>query len=416
MNTQVKQKPERQYYIDWLRIMLIATVFLFHIGMIFNNYDWHIKNTRQYSQLEPVMSFLHLWRMPLLFLISGAGSWYALGKRTSIQYLRERFNRLFIPLLAGIFLLVPVQVYYERIDEYGSLLHFYPNMFNGVYPEGNFSWHHLWFIVYLFLISLVITPFLGLFKSRRFQHLTGKVEKLVTKPLGLNLVLVPLIISQLMLKPLFPEETHDVINDWAFIAFNFTFFMAGFVFFVNARVIGRLKEQRRIYLSEALAFIGLLFLMPSAWEVPFWIRDCIDAAVAWSCGVAAIAYAARYLNHDHPFRKLANEAIYPFYLLHQPAIIIIGYYIIGWEIPVITKVLLITILSFGASVAMYWFFIRPFNFTRVIFGMRKRKAAKKKVYKPATSQVEVLGAQGIGQGALSKEQSVSRPFSRVSGC
>jgi hypothetical protein len=60
-------------------------------------------------------------------------------------------------------------------------------MFNGVYPEGNFSWHHLWFIVYLFLISLVITPFLGLFKSRRFQHLIGKVEKLVTKPLGMNL-------------------------------------------------------------------------------------------------------------------------------------------------------------------------------------------------------------------------------------
>jgi hypothetical protein len=65
---------------------------------------------------------------------------------------------------------------------------------------------------------------------------------------------------------------------------------------------------------------------------------------------------------------------------------------------------------------MYWFFIRPFNFTRVIFGMRKRKAAKNKVYKPAKSQVEVLGAQGIGQGALSKEQSVSRTFSRVSGC
>jgi peptidoglycan/LPS O-acetylase OafA/YrhL len=192
--------------------------------------------------------------------------------------------------------------------------------------------------------------------------------------------------------------------------------MAGFVFFVNPRIIGWLKKQRRIYLTEALLFTAVLYLLRYHPDASVWIKELVSAAVAWSCGIAAVAYGARYLNHDHPFRKLANEAIYPFYLLHQPAIIIIGYYITGWEMPVLTKVLLITLLSFGSSVAVYWFFIRPFNFTRVLFGMRKRKAAMKKVYKPATSQVEMLGAQGIGQGALSKEQNVSRPFSRVSGC
>ncbi|MGM0531178.1 MAG: acyltransferase family protein [Bacteroidota bacterium] len=373
MNTQTKQKSERQYYIDWLRILLIVTVFLFHIGMIFNNYDWHIKNGRQYSQLEPVMSFLHLWRMPLLFLISGAGTFYALGKRTSLQYLKERFKRLFIPLIAGIFLLVPVQVYYERIDQYGSLLHFYPEMFKGIYPEGNFSWHHLWFIVYLFMISLLITPFLGMYKGRGFQNLTGKLEKLVTKPLGMNIILIPLVFSQLMLKPLFPVETHDLVNDWAFIAFNLIFFLSGFVFFVNYGIIDRLKKQRRLYLAEAFVFIGLLFFLRYSMDVSFWIKELVSAAVAWSCGITAIAYAVRYLNRDHAFRKLANEAIYPFYLLHQPAIIICGYYITGWEIPVLAKVLLITILSFGSAVAVYWFFIRPFNITRMLFGMRKRK-------------------------------------------
>lgn len=160
MGTHKNQKQERQYYIDWLRILLIISVFLFHIGMIFNTWDWHIKNDQQYGgMLRNVMTFLHNWRMPLLFLLSGAGTYFALGKRTPGEYLYERFKRLFIPLLAGIFLLVPVQVYIEKASAFGSLPDFYLHMFEGIYPEGNFSWHHLWFIAYLFVIALFISPF-----------------------------------------------------------------------------------------------------------------------------------------------------------------------------------------------------------------------------------------------------------------
>ena len=184
MANYTNQKSERQFYIDWLRILLILSVFLFHIGMIFNTWDWHVKNDQQYGGiLRSTMSFLHIWRMPLLFLISGAGTYFALGSRTSAQYLSERFKRLFIPLLAGVFTLVPVQVYIERASLYSSLPDFYPHMFQGTYPEGNFSWHHLWFIAYLFVIALLISPFLNLskkckvreiyYQNRRFHHKTA---------------------------------------------------------------------------------------------------------------------------------------------------------------------------------------------------------------------------------------------------
>ena len=156
MDTQTPFQKERQYDIDWLRILLIISVFLFHIGMIFNTWGWHIKNNVLVEQLDGVMAFLHYWRLPLLFLVSGVGTWLALGKRTSGQYVKERFRRLFIPFLAGIFILVPVQVYMEKAAQFDSLLAFYPHMFDGVYPEGNFSWHHLWFILYLFTIALII--------------------------------------------------------------------------------------------------------------------------------------------------------------------------------------------------------------------------------------------------------------------
>ena len=87
--------------------------------MIFNTWGWHIKNDQQYGgMLKQIMTFLHNWRMPLLFLLSGAGTYFALGKRTPGQYLSERFKRLFIPLAAGIFILVPVQVYIEKVPQY----------------------------------------------------------------------------------------------------------------------------------------------------------------------------------------------------------------------------------------------------------------------------------------------------------
>ena len=142
MNSLIKSKKERKYFIDWLRIALIISVFFFHVGMIFNSWGWHVKSDERITFLEPIMAWLHLWRMPLLFLVSGVGTFYALGHRTSRQYLKERFKRIFIPFMVGVFTLVPVQVYIEKIDSYNSLGNFYLHMFDGIYPTGNFSWHH----------------------------------------------------------------------------------------------------------------------------------------------------------------------------------------------------------------------------------------------------------------------------------
>ena len=366
-------KTERRYYIDWLRIMLILTVFIFHIGMIFNPFEWHIKNDRQFEVLSPIMSFLHLWRMPLLFLISGVGTRFALGKRNALQYLGERFRRLIIPLIAGIFILVPVQVYFERIGQYDSLWAYYPHMFDGVYPEGNFSWHHLWFIAYLFLISALLTPFLKTMGKGRIRRGQFRMERTFTRPLGLNLVLFPLILSQLLLKPYFPVETHDVVNDWAFITYNAIFFLAGFGLLTKVEVVEALKHQRRLYLLEAIVASTLWLIAHQTNHLQGTGGMVVSVVAGWSCGMAAMGYAARYLNRDSHVRKLANEAIYPFYLLHQPAIVAFAYYITRWDIPVAVKILLIAGLSMFASVVLYWFLIRPFNPMRALFGMKKTR-------------------------------------------
>jgi len=383
MKTLGTQKTERQYFIDWLRIFLILSVFLFHIGMFFNTWDWHVKNPTQYSGiLTGTMSFLSRWRMPLLFLISGAGTYYALGKRTTGKYVWERFKRLFVPLSLGIFILVPVQVYLEKSDQYNSLLSFYPHMFEGIYPEGNFSWHHLWFIAYLFVISLFIAPFLRLFKTRGYERFSTWLEGVSSRPLGLNIVLVLLIGSQLLLRPYFPEDTHALVNDWAAMTFYIIFFLSGFMLLSNKNIIDSIRKQKNHFLVEAALATAMMFSSPRLFageSVADLVRGISSIVLAWSCGLAAIGYAKQYINRDSTFRKLANEAIYPFYLLHQPVILIMGFFLIKLEMHDLSRFLLLLVSSFGITCTLYWFLVRPFRVTRVIFGMKPLPRRKKEV-------------------------------------
>lgn len=374
MKATSNNRKERQYFIDWLRILLILSVFLFHIGMFFNTWNWHVKNPTQYNGLLiKTMIFLSEWRMPLLFLISGAGTFYALGKRSPGKYLGERFKRLFIPLLAGIFILVPVQVYLEKADQYSSLLSFYPHMFEGIYPEGNFSWHHLWFIAYLFIISLFISPFLKLFRGEGFKRFSERLARFAKVPLALNVVVILIVGSELLLRPYFPDNTHALVDDWAAMAFYLIFFLSGFVLLSNKSIIETIRKQRNLYLAEATVATVVMFSSPQL----FSRGPALDLAwglssifLAWSCGLAAIGYARQYLNRDSKFRKLANEAIYPFYLLHQPVILVIGFFLIRVQMPDVLRLLILTSSSFVISCVLYWYLVRPFNLTRVIFGMK----------------------------------------------
>src|SRR5512133_906692 len=349
MATGTIQKTERQYYIDWLRILLIISVYLFHIGMIFNTWHWHIKNDQLYGgMLISIMTFLHNWRMPLLFLLSGAGTCFALGKRTPGQYLSERFRRLFIPLVAGIFILVPVQVFIEKASVYGSLLNFYPHMFEGVYPEGNFSWHHLWFIAYLFVIALFISPFLGFLRSRKFERFTRWLEGIVTKNLALNIFIIPLLLSQIVLHNYFEVGTNALVNDWASMTFYIIFFMAGFILLPDKNIAEAIRKQRLLYLTETIILTIVLFSVPGLFESERTgeiIYDVTAICLAWACGITAVGFAKQYLNFDSGFRKLANEAIFPFYLLHQPVIIVVAYFILRLDLSILMKVFLVLIIS-----------------------------------------------------------------------
>ncbi len=376
MNSQVEVKKERQYFIDWLRIGLIISVFFFHVGMIFRPENWHVNSNESFEFLDPIMWWLHLWRMPLLFLVSGVGTFYAIGHRTTWQYIKERFKRLYIPFTVGFFTLVPLMVYVERIDDYSSFLNFIPHMFDGgPYPVGNISWHHLWFILYLFIISLLISPFLNYTKSGHYNMIRAKLIALTAKRMGLNWLLPVIIISQLILRQYFPKSTHALYNDWAHFTYYLLFFLSGFILFTSPKVINALANDRRLYLFQTVIFTALLFLLPLIFGEPSIVQDytrgITEMIISLSCGLTVIGYFKIYFNSDNKYRILLNEAIYPFYLLHQPMLIFVGYFVLTWNISYGLQALFITVLSL-VFIMISYVIIKRYNVLRIVFGMKNK--------------------------------------------
>ena len=161
----------RRYDLDWLRVFAILAVFAFHSGRFFDRMPWHVKSTSVYSGVEAWNMFMLSWLMPLIFVISGASLFHAVGKGTAVGFIRDKVLRLLVPFIVGMFTHVAYCVYLERISHnqfVGSFIAFYPHYFDGMYGfGGNFAWMglHLWYLQMLFVFTLVCFPLFRLLKG-----------------------------------------------------------------------------------------------------------------------------------------------------------------------------------------------------------------------------------------------------------
>jgi peptidoglycan/LPS O-acetylase OafA/YrhL len=380
-------KSARRYDLDWLRFIAIVILLFYHTGMLFNPWEWHIKNNEVSESFRYWMIWLHFWRMPLLLFISGAGTYMALQKRTPGQFAGERFRRLFIPLAFGMFVVVPPQIYFEHINEYNTYWDFYKTIFNFIpYPEGSFSWHHLWFVAYLFVFSLIALPLLIFIRSKKSDPFKLKLKKLLTSPAGILLApSVFILITQLLLRPHFPEETHGLIDDWAFFMFYFSFFLLGMLCYSAPEIWESIGRNRKHLLVASLfvmvIFYGIYFHFRDFYTLPWsdeTVENMFDVTAifgSWFWVITVIAFGQHYLNRPHPWLKHVNEGLYPFYILHQTVIIAIGYYICQLDLNIFFKFWIVSLLTLASCLMIYFFIIKPFSFMRILFGM-KPKAVK----------------------------------------
>lgn len=377
----------RRYDLDWLRVIAILTLVFYHTGMIYVSWGWHIKSDEHSRPMEEVMRWLHRWRMPLLFFISGAGTYFALQRRTYRAYAGERFRRLFIPLVFGMFVIVPPQIYIEWLfrDWFsGNYADFYPEVFRfQPYREGTksgaFSWHHLWFVLYLFLYSLLSIPVFRWLRSESGQRFTDRIGRLIDRPGGALWLVVPILANDVMLGGFFPNETHGLVDDWAYFVKNLLLFWYGYLL-ISRRVFWQpVTDQRRLFLMATV--ICTVFLYGSR---AIWNEDAIDGSaisrtlysfnsigLTWFSVLMTVGYGYRYLNVNRPILPYLTEAVYPFYILHQTVIILIGYWVLKQtSLGVYDGFLLVSFATLLACSGLHWFLIRPFRLTRVLFGVK----------------------------------------------
>ena len=199
-------KVERSYELDWLRIVATILIFFFHCARIFNYGDWEIKNKEKDLGLSIFIWYVDFWVIPIFFIIAGMGTFYALGVRKEKEYIKERFNRLMIPLIIGIFTHLAIQVYLTRLNHNefsGSFFEFYFfHYFNGIYmgpsSPGNFNLFggHMWYLFFLFFYSLATLKLFIYLKKEENNDKLLTLGTFFNKPGALFLLVIPIFIME----------------------------------------------------------------------------------------------------------------------------------------------------------------------------------------------------------------------------
>jgi peptidoglycan/LPS O-acetylase OafA/YrhL len=375
-------RVQRRYDLDWLRVLAFTAVFFYHCGRFFDSADWHIKNSQASPLVDTLKGIFDLWGMPLIFLISGASIFFALRPGGALRFLRSRVLRLLVPLALGILVLAPPQIYLERLTHgqfQGSFLEYLPVYFQDWRLwNGEFAWVgvHLWYLAYLFLFTLVLLPLFAALKRPTGQRMTGLLARLSARPGAIFLWMLPGALLIILVDPyglMRPAPTEDVAR-----LLMSPFVIYGFLVFSDLRIQQAIIRQRRIALVLALGLIlampmitGLLEEDPSF--LIFALAMMLGGVLMWSCILAVLGYGMRYLTANHRLLAYANEAVLPFYILHQPVILILGYFIIPLPLSIPAKYLIIAPLAFGITLGLYEFGIRRVNPVRRIFGLKPRK-------------------------------------------
>lgn len=372
----------REYGLDALRVFAFTILILYHTGMGFVSWDFHIKDPARSTGLEYVMIFFNRWRLPLLFFISGAGVAFSLRRRGLGQFAGERFVRLFIPLVFGMLVVVPPQIYFERLTQgvqFASYWDFWRTVFDFVpYPEGGaLSWHHLWFVLYVFVYALFSIPLFALARSamgkRGLSTFAGWMERWPWFAYAVN---VPNLLVGIFLGPHWPT-THNLVSDWANLTGSWLTFLWGFVFASDRRLLDVVTRRRREFLIVAIIFTVALFTlgaivagMPVRQPM---LRIVLGNFVSGYMGMAwifaLIGYSRVLITAGSPALSYATEVVYPFYIVHQTITIALLYWLLPWHVGVWVKFPVIAAGTFLGSWVIVEF-VRRVTPLRPLFGLR----------------------------------------------
>jgi len=389
--------PERRHDLDALRTFACYLLFLFHVGMVFNPAPFfHVRNDESSILFLILCGFISLWHMPLLFLLAGWSAVVSLRSRGVGVFLRERWSKLAVPLVAGCILLAPPIKFLElrsgqdlnhrglfvseevqasmrsvlpvdlpRAEPFDeSFLGFLPTFFTDL---DRFTWSHLWFVAYLLTFTLVLLPILVPLARR------GASGAPISR-VWVYLPILPLAWIQLALRERFPGP-YNLYNDWASVAFYLTFLASGFVLAAVPGFEERLRSEWRRILGLGLAATGVLLAAVLGVFESSPVVLAGSAVAGWCFVVALLGFARERVTSSGPRLRYLAESAFPIYVLHQPVVVVVGAGVILLPLGIATKFVLLLVGSVAVTLALYHFGARPFRPTRCLIGMKPLRGA-----------------------------------------
>lgn len=348
----------RKLYIDNLRNFTILLLFPVHTFMIWNDfgtgfYIWQ-GESRIFSTL---IVLVNPWFMPILFVLAGMSAHYALEKRTVKQFVKQRFNKLFIPFLGGVLFLVPIQTYYARRFSgsydggfFDNLIYFFTHLTDFSGYDGAFTPGHLWFILFLFLISLIsLVPFHFL----PYEKLKKRIERIPV--LGILALFIPVWLM------------YYLGNFGGFsIGKNLALYLIGYYMLCNDTVLEKLEKN--IAWLAGLCLVGTIVLVVCYYRFAYY-GDLWINYIGWNTILVWIVCGRKYLNRKTKWTEYFNQASYPIYILHQSILVMLAYYVVQLCPYRILQAFIICLGSFIGTVLAYHL-VKRVPIVRKIVGVR----------------------------------------------
>jgi glucans biosynthesis protein C len=335
--------PSRRHDLDWLRVFAFGMLIFYHVGMFYVTWDWHVKSPSASPALEPAMALVNPWRLALLFFISGVAIRFAIDKTTLAKFLPNRFMRLFVPVVFGMAVVVMPQAYAELVTKgeiAPGILDFWPTYLS----FGDFSiivptWNHLWYVMYALIYTLLLVPFAGPLRRLAQAPAEAAFAWMAAQPWSmLVLPALPFLAYRLFLDPIFPT-THALIDDWANHAHSFSILVLGFVAAKSQAFWRGIDKALPAAIVTAVAIGAVLLVARLNWDAVT-ASEALTTAVrlarvayAWTVIVSLLGLGQRYLNRPGRALSYLTEAIFPYYILHQTLIVMIGFWLIPHVLP-----------------------------------------------------------------------------------
>jgi surface polysaccharide O-acyltransferase-like enzyme len=379
--------------------------------MYYVTWGWHVKSPFASPTIEPLMTLSSPWRLSLLFFVSGCataflrekcgphappvaaprggarfGSGATLASRKpATGFVRSRTQRLLIPLALGLWVIVPPQSWAEVTEAVGyrdGYLHFmrlYAQGYDGFCRDGCLripTWNHLWFVAYLWCYTMVAALAWWAIPQRRIDRASAVLARALRGP---GLVVLPvawLAAIRVLLVARFPD-THALVDDWFLHANYVSVFALGLLLAREASVWEEIRRQR--WIALALALVG--YAVVETWSVHYeelksleWLHQLQRVAYAldeWCAIVAALGFARQWNPRDSRIRRYLTEAIFPFYIVHQTAIVLLAHFMkpLGLR-PLVEGPLLVA--STAAICFASFEIVRRVGWMRPLFGLAPR--------------------------------------------